>query len=201
MTSHFLIIRHGETEFNATRVIQTPDVPLSAVGKAQARRLAEHLEGLSPTLVLTSDYQRALDTTSQIVKLTGVTVRKSPLLRERNFGDWRGTPYAELDFDPFDPDRIPPGGESWDDFNARVESAFDYICNVARSLEGRLVVVTHGLVCKALTNNHFNSGKNLIDEPWENTSVTEVMGPPWEFLRINCTDHLVESSSDKGGIA
>ena len=29
MTSHFLIIRHGETEFNATRVIQTPDVPLS----------------------------------------------------------------------------------------------------------------------------------------------------------------------------
>ena len=76
MTSHFLIIRHGETEFNATRVIQTPDVPLSDVGKAQARRLAEHLEGLSPTLILTSDYQRALDTSSQIVKLTGVPVRK-----------------------------------------------------------------------------------------------------------------------------
>ena len=122
MTSHFLIIRHGETEFNATRVLQTPDVPLSDVGKAQACRLAEHLEGLSPTLILTSDYQRALDTTSQIVKLTGVAVMKSPLLRERNFGDWRGTPYAELDFDPFDPDRIPPGGESWADFDVRVES-------------------------------------------------------------------------------
>ena len=37
------LIRHGETEANAARVLQQPEMPLSARGQAQARRLGERL--------------------------------------------------------------------------------------------------------------------------------------------------------------
>jgi broad specificity phosphatase PhoE len=40
-----LLIRHGETDSNAARIVQTPDVPLSARGVAQAERLARRLAG------------------------------------------------------------------------------------------------------------------------------------------------------------
>jgi len=35
------LVRHAETDANATRVVQVPGVPLSARGRAQAARLAE----------------------------------------------------------------------------------------------------------------------------------------------------------------
>jgi broad specificity phosphatase PhoE len=39
------LVRHGETQGNALRVVQTPDVPLSPRGEEQARRLARRLAG------------------------------------------------------------------------------------------------------------------------------------------------------------
>ena len=100
MTQQLLIVRHGETASNVARILQTPDIPLSQRGRQQADRLAQRLTEAPIGLILTSDYQRAMDTTQAIVAATGAPTRVSPLLRERNFGDWRGRPYADFDFDP-----------------------------------------------------------------------------------------------------
>ena len=53
-----LLIRHGETELNAGRVVQFPDTPLGANGIGQAVRLGRHLATRNIGLVLSSDYRR-----------------------------------------------------------------------------------------------------------------------------------------------
>ena len=58
-----LLVRHGESEWNAVRRLQgQADIDLSQKGRRQAAALAPVVEGLAPDLVLTSDLKRAADT-------------------------------------------------------------------------------------------------------------------------------------------
>ena len=65
-STHFWLIRHGETEWNAGRRLQGwLDIPLSDIGRQQARQLGAHLRTLhAPTFqaVLSSDLCRAAET-------------------------------------------------------------------------------------------------------------------------------------------
>src|SRR5689334_20744980 len=145
-----LLVRHGETDVNAQRVLQRADVPLNERGMRQAelvaRRLFEHGHGH----MLCSELPRARITAAPITSLSGIAIEESPLLQERNFGDLRGTAYDALGYDPFGLDVAPPNGETWPAFHARVADAFAFIVTRRRSVSGTLVVVTHGLVCRAL---------------------------------------------------
>src|SRR5262249_50768478 len=102
-----LLIRHGETASNASRVLQTPHIPLSPNGIAQADRLAQRLAGLGVAGIVSSDYARARMTAERIAAATGAKVELWPELRERNFGTLRGRAYADLGFDPFAPEYAP----------------------------------------------------------------------------------------------
>ena len=185
------LIRHGETPGNAERIVQRPDIPLSPRGIAQAERLARRLAGEGIARVLASDLTRARMTADHIVKATGVPLELEALLHERSFGDIRGTPYAELDFDMFAPDYAPPNGESWDVFHARVNRAWVRVQEVAAATKGHLAVVTHGLVCRSLAERHLVLGDQAAPESWGNTSVTIADGPaPWRVRLLNCVAHL-----------
>src|SRR6185503_4455743 len=118
------LIRHGETLGNASRTVQLPDNPLSPRGIAQVERLARRLEREGIGAILSSDYARAAQTAERLAGATGLPIRHDPLLEERNFGDIRGTPYAELGFDMFAPDYAPPNGETWEVFHTRVDRAW-----------------------------------------------------------------------------
>ena len=144
------LIRHGETAGNAALVVQKPDIPLSPHGIDQARRLARRLTGEGIGQILSSDLTRAAMTAEAVGETTGAPIRFDPLLHERNFGDVRGTPYAELSFDLFAPDYDPPGGESWERFEARMDEAWVRIQRAADRCEENLGVVTHGLVCRSV---------------------------------------------------
>src|SRR5688572_18406345 len=98
------VVRHGETELNAARIIQMPTTPLSERGRGQAKRLGHRLAPVGITRILTSDFLRAIETAEAIAARTDAPIVVDPLLRERNFGDIRGTPYNELGRDPFAPD-------------------------------------------------------------------------------------------------
>src|ERR1700746_1518412 len=98
-----LLVRHGETDGNAARVLQRPDVPLNARGMRQAEQLARRLSAHGFVHILCSDLLRARMTAAPIAALSGVTVEENPLLQERNFGDLRGTAYDALLEDPFGP--------------------------------------------------------------------------------------------------
>ena len=186
------LIRHGETLGNATRTVQHPDIPLSPRGLEQAERLAKRLEREGITAILASDYTRAAQTAAQLAGVTGLPVRHEPLLQERNFGDIRGTPYADLGFDMFAPDYAPPNGETWEVFHARVDRAWEVVRAAIVGTGGHLAVVTHGLVCRSLAARHLLLPEGtVVPERWENTAVTIVDVPaPWRVRLLNCIAHL-----------
>lgn len=186
------LIRHGETLGNASRTVQLPDNPLSARGALQAARLARRLRPEGISLILSSDYSRAAATADHLRRATGAPIRYSPLLQERNFGDIRGTPYAELGFDMFEAGYAPPNGETWQMFHARVDRAWALVQDVAATTAGHLAVVTHGLVCRSLADRHLVlADDELPPAAWHNTSLTIIDHPaPCRVRLLNCAAHL-----------
>jgi probable phosphoglycerate mutase len=187
-----LLVRHGETDGNAARILQRADMPLNARGMRQAEVLARRLLAHGFVHTLCSDLLRARMTAAPLAAHPGVTIEESPLLQERNFGDLRGKPYAELPEDPFAPDFAPPNGEGWPEFHARVAQAFALIVRRRRAVNGTLVVITHGLVCRALVERHARAPEGIfVPQRFDNTSVTELHeDAPHAASVINCTAHL-----------
>ena len=190
--SRLFLIRHGETEGNALRIVQRPDIPLSPRGVTQAERLAHRLASQGIVRIVSSDYARAAATAEHLRRATGAPLSFEPLLQERNFGDLRGRPYSELGFDMFEPDYAPPNGETWPVFHERVDRAWARVQELADESGGNLAVVTHGLVCRSLAARHLILPRGeSAPERWENTSLTIVDWPaPWRVRLLNCAAHL-----------
>lgn len=200
-----LLVRHGETDGNAARILQRPDVPLNARGLRQAAQLAERLSTDGFVHILCSDLLRARMTAAPLAARSGFAVEESPLLQERNFGDLRGTAYAACSEDPFGLDFAPPNGEDWPTFHVRVAAAFAFIVTRRHAVGGTLVVVTHGLVCRALVGRHALLADGVVaPERYDNTSVTVLHEhPPHGVSLANCTRHLTASleMAGQGGAA
>jgi probable phosphoglycerate mutase len=192
LTGRLFLIRHGETVGNASRIVQLPDAPLSPRGMAQAERLARRLASEGIARIVSSDLARAVTTAEHVQRATGAPLLFEPLLQERNFGDVRGTPYADLGFDLFAADYAPPNGETWPAFHARVDRAWARVQDLAATTRGALAVVTHGLVCRSLAVRHLLVAEpDTVPERWENASVTIVDCPaPWRVRLLNCVAHL-----------
>ena len=185
------LVRHAESVLNATRVVQPPDTPLSEVGRAQAERIGARLAGAGVARIVSSDLPRAVETAEAIARHTGAPLGFDADLQERNYGAIRGTPYAALTEDIFGPDYVPPEGETWAAFHARVDRAWGRVLATAGE-PGTLAVVTHGLVCWSILSRHVTAG----NEPpasmrFGNTSLSILEGPtPWRAALVDCTAHL-----------
>ena len=152
-STHFWLIRHGETEWNAGRRLQGwLDVPLSGTGLRQARQLAAHLQTLKTPrfhAVLSSDLSRAADTARIATSHLGLPVIRSEGLRERNYGIYQGMDWAALTdglsaqkVNLRDPSQAIEGGESFPEFAQRVTGTFEAF---AREYAGHNVLVfSHG---------------------------------------------------------
>lgn len=194
-----LLIRHGETALNASRVLQPPDTPLSERGLAQAQAVAARVAKLGAVGILSSDMPRALMTAQAISQTTGLPIRTTTLLHERNFGDLRGRAYDSLDHDPIHAEEGPPNGESMTQFRERVARAFDEILAMRRTLEGNLVVVSHGLVIRVLLERHLSLNGLAAPERLANTSVTVFdLAEPYAVSLLNCEEHLLAADRDDG---
>jgi len=210
-----LLIRHGETPGNATRVVQTPETPLSERGQLQAARLARRLAAVGVERIVSSDLSRARMTAERTAEAAGAPLELEPLLQERNFGILRGIAYSELDRDPFAADYEPPRGESWPAFHERVDRAWQLVCRTASETPGTLAVVTHGLVCHSIVSRWVELPEPLRPGArsaagfgdgilkFGNTSLTELEGPaPWRVVLLACTRHLDdEAPDDPGGVS
>ena len=157
-TTRFIVVRHGETEWNvAGRVQGHEDSPLTARGLAQAEAIADRLARERFDALVASDLGRAHRTAAAIGARCGLEVRPDPRLRERSFGEGEGLGYDEIDrrwpdvftrAGPTDPDLAIPGGESRRQFHERGRAAFSAL---AREHAGqRVAVVSHGGVVAAL---------------------------------------------------
>ena len=215
MTSNLnrlVLVRHGETDGNRQRIVQVPETPLNENGRAQATRLGRRLgRDLAARRVAlwTSDYQRARETAEPVLEALGLDPVVEPLLRERNFGELRGRTYQSLDVDPFAPEYHPPNGESWEQFFDRVAGLWRKLEAVVEQREipaDTLVVVTHGLVLRALVERHLGPNPGTEgewrSEPWPNTAVTEVETTTngLRFHRFACTAHLETERDEASGM-
>lgn len=195
-----VLIRHAETDLNASRVLQWPDTPLGERGLAQARAVGARFAGQRPAAILSSAMARARQTADAIAAATGVPVTVSTLLGERDFGELRGRRYDELERDPVTDDRAPPGGESMAAFRDRVAAAFDWVVAQRRRAGGDVLVVTHGLVIRVLLAAHARLPAGV--EPPKalaNTSVSILSAePPHAVGLANCARHLQGAARDDG---
>lgn len=186
-----VIVRHGQTPLNVTRVLQTGDTPLSELGMQQAQRLSACLTDLQVTRVLCSDYLRTRMTIAPFEASGGLVAELHPELRERNFGQLCGRPYDEVP-NVFASDYAPPDGETWEVFEQRVARAWALITATAEQTPGVLAVVTHGLVCFSLLRRHLQLASG-VEPPasFSNGSVTVVDRTAPHVVRvINRVDHL-----------
>ena len=150
----FLLIRHGETSWNATGRSQgQTDIPLSSRGVEQAGALAERLSGEVIAEVVSSDLKRACATADAIAGAhAGVARSHDERLREMSLGDWEGLRTEEI-VERFAREREAwqrapetfrmPNGESFIELNQRVTAAIEEL--VSRHEPGStVVVVSHG---------------------------------------------------------
>jgi len=144
-----LLVRHGESEGNRDRTFtQHTDVPLTALGRTQARAAALRMaECFRPARLVSSPYARARQTAEIIGAVLGLSVEIEAALREQSFGVFAGQPYEALLTDAAYHEGPrwswrPQGGESLVDVYDRVVHAFE---RIARDGAGRdVVVVSHG---------------------------------------------------------
>ena len=161
MTRRLLLIRHGQTTYNATGRMQGHlDTELSEVGYAQARAAAELLEDKEITAIVASDLIRARDTADVIGRQLGIEVGVDKRLRETHLGDWQGMTSAEVDEQypgaralwRHDPKWAPPQGESRVDVATRARPVIDELMRELPDWdEGAVLVVAHGGAISALT--------------------------------------------------
>ena len=196
------LVRHGETVDNASHTFQMPDSPLSDNGNIQAVQLAERLAQSEISDIVCSDYLRTKQTASYIVEKLGIQPNYTELLRERNFGELRGRPYAELKFDPFGLDYQPINGENFQSFDARIALAWDLITALVARAKGNVLIVTHGFVCRSIVANHTRLAAGFeAPNRWGNTSLTEISAAsPWTLIRLNCTAHLDRFTDPSGQV-
>lgn len=75
-------VRHGESEFNAQGLHQHADVPLSALGRRQAKFLAKRFERIPFDIIISSSYLRAKETAEIINRERGKPVEYLEMLHE-----------------------------------------------------------------------------------------------------------------------
>ena len=197
-----ILLRHGDTRWSPEhRFSGLRDLPLSASGTRQAKAAACRLATGAPIdAVVSSPLQRAVTTATIAADKLGLTAVTDDDLRETDYGDWDGFTLAEIQQRwpaaaaawRRDPERAPPGGESFADTARRVNRACD---RLLRDHGGKTVlVVSHIspikiLLCRALsvplaTVYRLYLGSASINEiQWHDRGFAAV-------CRVNDTSHL-----------
>jgi broad specificity phosphatase PhoE len=174
-----IIVRHGQSSGNVARDMahdaladrialtsRDADVPLSELGREQARALGLWFANLSPdrrpNVLLSSPYVRALQT-AEVFRDSGGTTAHEPIcfderLREKEFGILDGlTTFGVANVFPEQAEfrrllgkfyHRPPGGESWCDVILRLRSVLDTISLHYRGR--RVMIFTHQVVVLCL---------------------------------------------------
>ena len=148
--------RHGRTGWNALRRSQGQlDIPLDAVGVAQARDSAARLASLRPVAIASSDLVRATATAAELAGVTGLPVSLDRDLREVDVGAWEGlTLEACAERFPEEYQRWREGedvrrgdGETYAEVAERVSAAIEQV--IANLGAGETVVlVSHGVAIR-----------------------------------------------------
>ncbi|MDM5333189.1 histidine phosphatase family protein [Ureibacillus composti] len=153
-----LLIRHGETEWNAEGRLQGwLDSNLTPTGRQHAEKLRDFLAQETFHAVYSSPSQRALQTANILVNQK-MNIIQDARLQEIRLGNWQGRLIKEIlqndnkrylhyteNPELYDPD---PESERFEQVSKRME---EFLHNCKQKHDGeRIVVVTHGVAIRAL---------------------------------------------------
>ena len=201
-----LLVRHGESAGNLTRILQGRDDPLTERGRRQAREIAAYLAARSDVCALyTSPLARAYETAAIIGEAVGLRPVPREALAEISVGEAEGltleewTAHFPEEAERFRAEGVDyafPGGETGLQLGARTAAEIDEIISAHRLEPGAVVVVSHGGALAWVISH-------LLREPrdaWprhqlDNCSLTEVTIDPSDsqavtFVCQNEVGHL-----------
>src|SRR3989344_7784574 len=87
MPKKVYLVRHGESEDLIKKLHQHDHAPLSERGNRQARDVATRFSDIRVDMIYSSPYLRTFQTAEHIAKVTGASIEKQNLLRERKQPD------------------------------------------------------------------------------------------------------------------
>jgi 2,3-bisphosphoglycerate-dependent phosphoglycerate mutase len=155
-TTRIVLIRHGETAWNAERRLQGHlDIDLNHEGLRQARALAAAMAHEPVDVLVSSDLARAAQTAKAVGEVLNLPLYIDGRLRERCYGGFEGLLYAEI-ADRFPQEfaawqardvdaALPPGENCGETFRQFYDRVIPAILGWAQDNSGKTVVlVAHG---------------------------------------------------------
>jgi len=145
-----ILVRHGETVDNRNQIMQgQTQGMLTPEGVGQAERLAEMMRNEKIDAFVASDLKRAVDTCNIIAGPHKLSVVTTPLLREREWGDFTGMFIPDLKGKPW-PDNV----ESLPALKKRAKDFMDFIKD--NFPQQTVLAVGHGIINKAIQAVYYN---------------------------------------------
>lgn len=196
--THFIFVRHGQTDWNReNRFRGRLDIPLNDVGKAQARRVGEHLAHTPVAAIYASPVSRTIITGEYIAQSHNLRVTPRAELYDLDYGEWQGKTPREIDASEYalwlrEPARVQfPGGEALSDVRARVVKL---VAELSATHEDETVVlVSHDLVGKILVCALLNADSNSIHRVQQDNACINrfsVENGNYVLRALNETSHL-----------
>ncbi len=135
VSDRFYFLRHGETELNHRRIIQTQrGVTLNDTGRGQARQAAAVLAAVEFSEIHASDLERAWETAEIVNAACRKPIHQVPALHERDWGDWCGQSNIDLNWAG-----SPDNGETLAQFTLRTMHGLNDVLR-----HGEILIVAHG---------------------------------------------------------
>jgi 2,3-bisphosphoglycerate-dependent phosphoglycerate mutase len=195
-----LLIRHGETDWNAQRRWQGYEpTALNKIGFTQAQALAKYLASRPIRAIYSSDLPRALQTAETLGSALKLVPEIDLRWREINVGIFQGHTTDELE--KLFPDELVkwlstdmsyrvPKGESRRALQMRAHEAWKTV--IERPHGPEIAVVSHGGTIKALMRELIGEDDPRLSIHLGNTSITtfERSGTGWHLKGTAETPHL-----------
>lgn len=185
-----LLLRHGQSEWNAVRRWQgSADTPLTPVGRQQALAAGERLLDLEVEFCgpWASDLSRATSTASTIASVIGLgPTIADHRLREASAGEWEGLTPDEIEVRYpgwLEAHRRPPSFEPFEQVVRRTIASLRAIAAGVESIGAIPLVVTHSGVIRSLMRHLGESDSRIAN-----------LGGVW--LTIGVIDSAIGGSTD-----
>ena len=165
MEVELVVVRHGETESNRSRIVQGHrDTALSELGLTQAACVGEYLAETTFSLAVSSPLIRALKT-GQVIAEANPSINPDAIqtwtgLREKSFGRFEGQEWSKVaeTMKGLDKNQLlewgPPGGETGQQFKERARTFLKDLCKKSMKIQDsspvKVLVTSHGGFIKQL---------------------------------------------------
>ncbi len=156
--TRLILVRHGESVDNLRQIMQgQTQGMLTEKGMAQAREVAAQLADVAIDVFLSSDLRRAVDTCTLIAAPHGMDVVTTPLLRERDWGDFTGMYIPDLKDKPF-----PANVETMGQLKDRARRFLRFVRE--HYPDQTVLAVGHGIINKAIQSVYYDKPMHEVQK-------------------------------------